>query len=614
MKKKPLILLCIICVTASTQISFTPNNISTVDRTLDYFNREVTIFSTITAKLHETITAIDTNSHENISNAKTALITCRNQYKKIAFFLEYFFPSEAHLYNAAPITEVEDAELELIEPMGLQQIESLLYQPDLQDQKKELLIQSEVLYSSAEDLRSLLYQFSITDAQVLESVRIELIRILTLYITGYDAPELKTGITEANTATTAIHEVLNYYIPLSPVIGKKLSNQLEETEKYLAAHTNFDTFLRMEFLQRFGLPLQTTLGLFIKSLHLELNTSGYLNYDVPNIFSKGALKAAKFQNTFISTNDLTQLGEMLFSENALSINNTRSCASCHQPGKYFTDMLPKSATINGHGTVTRNAPTLLYAGLQHAQFWDGRAVSIPELVRTVIANTEEMNGNEQVIMQRLMQDSIYRNLFSRVYPSVKSDSLGLNEIARSLAAYIQTLNPMNSAFDKYIQGDKTAMNANEVKGFDLFMGKAKCATCHFAPVFNSLLPPYYNVSEYEVIGTTTNDDMNHPVKDTDRGRFTTYPVKYYDGSFKTPTVRNAAKTPPYMHNGAFGSLDTLIEFYNKGGGQGIGILNELQTLSPAPLNLSTLETTQLIQFINTLTDESSTTFQSGNIK
>ncbi len=601
MQKKPLIFLTLISLISLIQLSFTKEEPSTVDRTVACFTKEAAVFATDAARLHEAIKNITDGT--KLTAAKTALITCRNQYKKIAFFLEYFFPSEAHVYNAAATTEVEDAELELIEPMGLQQIESLLFQPDISYHKKELLIQSESLYSSAADIKSLLYQFSATDAQVLESLRIELIRILTLYITGYDAPQLKTGITEASTAVTAMQQVLELYISLNPATGNILRDQLEATKKYLAAATDFDSFNRMEFLQRYGLPLQKTLALFIKSLHLELNTSKYLNYDAPDIFSRGALKAPYYKNALTANSDAVQLGKMLFSENALSLNNTRSCATCHRPDACFTDMLSKSATLSGHGTVTRNAPTLLYAGMQHAQFWDGRAASIPELIKTVILNTEEMSGDEQVILKRLMLDMRYSPLFHKVFPYIKKDSFALNEIANAIAAYVQTLQPMNAAFDRYMQGDRNAMTDNQVKGFNLFMGKARCATCHFAPLFNSSLPPFYNVAEFEIIGATANDNLTHPMKDNDRGRFTTYPVKYYDGAFKTPTVRNAAKTAPYMHNGAFGSLDSVIAFYNKGGGHGIGISNNLQTLSPETLSLSSLETAQLIQFINALTDE-----------
>ncbi len=162
---------------------------------------------------------------------------------------------------------------------------------------------------------------------------------------------------------------------------------------------------------------------------------------------------------------------------------------------------------------------------------------------------------------------------------------------------------MNSAFDQYLRGNKQALTSSQINGFNLFTGKAKCATCHFMPLFNSLLPPNFEITEYEVIGTTLTDDLQHPKPDPDAGRFQNFPVKFYKQAFKTPTVRNAAKTAPYMHNGSFKDLKSVIEFYNQGGGHGLGLPNDLQTLSPEPLQLTAQESEDLVQFIQALTDE-----------
>ena len=98
------------------------------------------------------------------------------------------------------------------------------------------------------------------------------------------------------------------------------------------------------------------------------------------------------------------------------------------------------------------------------------------------------------------------------------------------------------------------------------MGKAQCGTCHFAPLFNGLIPPFYNLTEVEVLGTTKTDNLEKPEADTDLGRFNIFPISFYEKAFKTPTVRNVSATGPYMHNGAFKTLEAVVEFYNKGGG------------------------------------------------
>ena len=146
------------------------------------------------------------------------------------------------------------------------------------------------------------------------------------------------------------------------------------------------------------------------------------------------------------------------------------------------------------------------------------------------------------------------------------------------------------------------MTQVQVDGFNLFMGKAQCGTCHFPPFFNSLLPPFYDISEVEVLGTTETDDLELPVLDSDAGRYDLYHIRYYRGAFKTPTVRNVARTAPYMHHGTFDSLATVMDFYNRGGGKGLGLDVQDQTLPSKPLDLSIREIDSIILFLESLTD------------
>jgi cytochrome c peroxidase len=134
------------------------------------------------------------------------------------------------------------------------------------------------------------------------------------------------------------------------------------------------------------------------------------------------------------------------------------------------------------------------------------------------------------------------------------------------------------------------------------MGKAQCATCHFIPLFNGLIPPDYAVTEFEVLGTTVDDDLAHPRLSPDSGRYGAYPLPFFRGAFKTPTVRNAALTAPYMHNGGFRSLEAVVQLYNRGGGVGLGLNVPDQTLSADSLRLSTAEVNDLVLFIHSLTD------------
>ncbi|WP_026903178.1 cytochrome-c peroxidase [Pedobacter glucosidilyticus] len=154
-----------------------------------------------------------------------------------------------------------------------------------------------------------------------------------------------------------------------------------------------------------------------------------------------------------------------------------------------------------------------------------------------------------------------------------------------------------------MQGEKDALNTQELAGFNLFMGKGKCGSCHFLPLFSGAVPPLFEKMESEVLGVPANTDTINAKIDADLGKYNLYKIPHQKHAFKTPSLRNIALTAPYMHNGVYQTLDEVIDFYNKGGGAGLGIILENQTLSPDKLQLSETEKKQLIAFLNALTDK-----------
>ncbi len=544
-----------------------------------------------------------TNSTRAIADARQHLIECRCHYKKIESFLEYFFRSSSTIYNRPPKYEAEEGGMEYQSPAGLQVIESLLYETRID--RKALLEQAGAVESAAADLPALLYDLKADDRQLLESLRVELIRVMALDITGYEAPLLKSGIRESTEALQSLSVQLQPYLRPGESRSDSLRYFLDKTIAMTggggttamtgggaAAMTGgthpFDSFDRLAFLKEAALPLQHQLALFIRERGLELNTNKVLNYEASDLFSPDALKPENFPGGHPPATEpagghadtLATLGKKLFSDPSLSGNGLKSCASCHSPEKMFTDRLPVSVAFDGHHLLDRNAPSLLYSGFQYNQFWDGRVHSLEEQIRTVLSDPREMNADTANGKQKG----------------------GAPRIAMAIAAYVRTLHPMNSPFDQYMRGNATAMTAREKRGANLFTGKAQCATCHFIPLFNGLVPPDYAVTEFEVLGTTRTDQWEKAQLSTDAGRYTVYPFPFFKGAFKTPTVRNAALTYPYMHNGAFRDLKKLMEFYNKGGGAGLGLQVPDQTLSPAPLHLSPEEVDDIILFIHALTD------------
>jgi len=605
----------IICACIFSSLK-TGGNSSGITHALGVFREGSAAFAQSSLDLENSISILDSKDSSTLIRARTALKNSRMNYKKIEFFMDYFFESSSMIYNRPAKVEVDEPYMEYQEPAGFQVMEVMLFDSDPLTHKSELMEQAEVLSSSAADLNSLLYGFAGTDQQLLESLRLSVVRVIALGITGYDAPELKSGIEESWQSLKSVNDILIPYLKVNTPEAQALSVTLIKAIAYLHAHTDFDSFNRMEFLTGFALPLQEQLGAFIHAEKLDFQGKSILNYQARNLFSRDAIYEEAFYSSSPANKAKITLGKTLFSDQRLSGNLRRSCASCHHPGKYFCDGLKTSQAFDGKSFVQRNAPGLLYAGFQYAQFWDGRVKTLQEQVKNVISNPLEMNGDHAVVINGLKNDTAYVNQFNRIYGSIpvrkpagnaaplsEQGFLNMDNLADALAAFVMQLSPRNSDFDQYISGDKKAMTHSQVKGFNLFMGKGQCGSCHFAPLFNGLIPPFYKRTEFEVLGTPANDDFEHLCTDTDQGRYGFFPISYYQAAFKTPTVRNAAKTAPYMHNGAFKDLKKVVEFYNQGGGAGLHLKVPLQTLSAKPLHLTDKEVEQIVAFMESLTDK-----------
>ena len=553
-----------------------------VEGAMTYFRKEAAAFAQSCTELR-----VAAEGSAGTGELRRRLADARLRYKRIESFLEYFFRSSATIYNRPPKFEAEDGGMEYQEAIGMQLMEALLYAP--QPDRKALLEQARAVESSALDLPALLYGLKADDRQVLESLRIELIRVIALDITGYEAPYLKSGIGESRVAMEAME------VQLGPYLGT--GKREDSVRMYLGRcgemlRGEFDGFDRVGFLREAALPLQRQLGLMIREKGMMLNTTKTLNYAAADIFSADWFAPGRFPGGGEGSRELVERGRRLFGDSSLSHNGRKSCASCHDPGKAFTDGVPVSVGLDGHQLLDRNAPTLLYCGFQFSQFWDGRVKSLEEQIRTVLKDKREMGA----------------------------DTVREGDVA-AIAAFVRSLHPMNSVFDRYMRSGPP-LPAGARRGANLFMGKAQCATCHFIPLFNGLIPPDYAVTEFEVLGTTEGDGYlrresgnvqggggnvqgeggNGKRLSRDSGRYGPYPLPFFRGAFKTPTVRNAALTAPYMHNGGFRSLETVMQFYNAGGGAGMGLRVPEQTLSSDSLRLSTTEMNDIILFIHTLTD------------
>ncbi len=275
-----------------------------------------------------------------------------------------------------------------------------------------------------------------------------------------------------------------------------------------------------------------------------------------------------------------ELGKQLYFDGRLSKNNAVSCAFCHTPGAGFAD--PRQTSIGVDGKVGgRQAPTVYNTAFNHLQFWDGRARSLEEQAIGPIQNPVEMAETHENVVKKLGKIKGYREQFRAVFGT----EVNLQGIAEAIAAYERTILSTNSAFDKYVLGDKTAMDEAAVRGMALFKGKARCILCHNGPNFTD--GKFHNLGVPQV----------GPMKE-DLGRYYVTRLEKDKGAFKTPTLRSITETAPYMHDGAFKTLEEVIDFLDKGGGPN-------PNLSPLikPLGLTAEEKADLLAFLKALTGE-----------
>lgn len=275
-----------------------------------------------------------------------------------------------------------------------------------------------------------------------------------------------------------------------------------------------------------------------------------------------------------------ELGKQLYFDGRLSKNGAISCAFCHNPGTGWADPRQTSIGIGG-GVGGRQAPTVLNTAFNHLQFWDGRARSLEEQAIGPIHNPIEMGETPEAVVAKLNKIKGYQQQFRNVFGT----DVNLQGIAEAIAAYERTVISTNAPFDKYMAGDQQAMDEAAVRGMALFRGKARCVLCHGGPNFTD--NQFHNLGVPQV----------GPMKE-DLGRFGVTRAEKDKGAFKTPTLRSIVETAPYMHDGAFKTLEEVVDFLNAGGGAN-------QHLDPLlkPLDLTGGEKADLVAFLKALTGE-----------
>lgn len=289
------------------------------------------------------------------------------------------------------------------------------------------------------------------------------------------------------------------------------------------------------------------------------------------------------------TVETVALGRKLYYDTTLSSNNSLSCASCHSPGQSFADGQRFSRGASGKEGV-RNALTILNAAYYPVEFWDGRAVNLEAQSGVPMANPVEMNQPHEVSVSKLNAIPAYRKDFAKAFGP---GPVTIDKIQKAIASFERTLLSANSPFDRYTYGgDKNAMTPSAIRGLAVFKDKNRgnCAACH--TIGNSYA--LFTDGKFHNIGVGVDDNGNI----TDLGRYVVTKRAGDQGSFRTPTLRNIAKTAPYMHDGSEKTLKDVVDYYVGGGNSNPYLDKDIR-----PLTLTAQDRADLVAFLQSLTGE-----------
>lgn len=288
----------------------------------------------------------------------------------------------------------------------------------------------------------------------------------------------------------------------------------------------------------------------------KLYSSGQKNWPKPVLDASidstkftdiGSLPKMEFPAENPYSKEKAELGKMLFFDPRLSSSKQISCANCHNPELGWTDNLTRSF---GHDRQTggRNSMTILNVGYSTSFFWDGRAKSLEQQSIMPIQDQLEMKEHLNVAERKIKKIKGYKELFAKAFANKK---VSIANIQKAIATFERTIVSPPSKFDKFIAGDSEVFSDDEVLGLHLFRTKANCISCHNTPYFSD--NKFHN--DGQMLFGTKNEDF---------GRYNVTKKKEDLGKFRTPTLRETARTGPWMHHGHFPSLLDVVEFYNLG--------------------------------------------------
>lgn len=614
---KKYILLMAVLGTLCVSISFISKTESLV--TSDYsslYEERMFAFKENQKALLHRIDESNMTKETDVEKVKEIIQQARIQLKGVDFWLRYLEPISYKKINGPLPVEWETEVFEKHEApykreaAGLTLAYIYLEEPNLEKDELKRLIQESIRATDVYHADSITKHLN-TYHHFYLCNRLYLLNLAAIYTTGFECPDTEQVLPELLSMlkdVQGIYAAYNKSFPATSIHAEYMDLYKKTIEFVTSQSKDINSFDHFTFIQQYVNPLYALNQKMI--LEYKVSSKSMVDYSLnknsTSIFDKDLYYAQNTKGIFARVNDTTilkeinDLGKLLFYDPILSGNNLRSCASCHLPTQYFTDTINQTALqFNRIDRLPRNTPSLINVRQNHLLMLDGAHITMQNQAKAVLINPIEMGSTELQALQKVMNCKEYNTRFTKLLTYTPQEKeITIDHITAALTIYYTKFSNSYAPFDEAMI-EKKPVDPMVQEGFNLFMSKAQCATCHFVPQFNGVKPPYVN-SEFEVVGVPK--DTLFTALSADKGRTMIYASDEMNNAFRTGSIRNAQFTKPYMHNGVFTNLTEVIEFYNNGGGVGRGLTVSNQTLSSDSLHLTPLEIKKIVIFIESLNE------------
>jgi cytochrome c peroxidase len=609
--------ICFIFITIAILITFSFRENETLTAYTLNYQQQLQGFEATEKNLIASIVKSDLTLAHNREEIKQQIAHARTRLKGMDFWFRYLNPVAHKKINGPLPVEWETEVFEKYEkPYKREGAGFTLAFEYLEEEKADKQVLLKLLQESMDATAS--YKADSITRELLSfdhfflCNRLYLLNLAAIYTTGFECPDKEQIIPELQLMLETVSNIYTTYNESYPATLL--------TSAYLALYQNTIAFVKQQpkdyalfdhytFIREYINPLFILNQQLMNQYHVVSRSlvDYTLNKQATSIFSKSLYRGQNSKGIFLrvqeeaALTELDRLGKLLFYDPILSANNQRSCASCHKPTTFFTDTSVSTAPqFNRQGFLPRNTPSLINAQYNHLIMLDGKHISLQAQTKDVITNSLEMGSEENEMVKKVMSCKEYNKAFTRLLKFTPQEKkVTADHIAAAITIYYGKFSKYYAPFDEAMNRQINA-TPDIQKGFNLFMSKAQCATCHFVPQFNGVKPPYVS-SEFEVLGVPS--DTTYKKLSGDNGRYPINPATETLNAFRTGTIRNASYTKPYMHNGVFTTLEQVIDFYDKGGGSGKGLTVPNQTLPADSLHLTVQEKQQLIEFVHSLNEQ-----------